>query len=242
MDGIEQIKGGGILSAIRTILTVLVLLSLGFLIAINVSNKPPAKDKVWDLATTMGDPEAKKHYVMYTDMMCPFCDVFSRAIKSHKEEFEKEYLEKQGILFEVRVTDFLGEYGQHKHPGSRWSAEGAHCAARQNRFWDYYYAGLDRLWEDYHSKGIGVGPRSPQITGMTEGYWLKIGADLGLGEEFNRCMTEDSTVEQIKKNSEKTANSIQGGLPFFKFGKFTTSGFDQSWGWDRAKQMLDAGL
>lgn len=238
----EMVKGEPIGRIASRVLMGLVLVALVALVGFNISYQPPAKDKVWDLAMTIGDPEAKKHYVMYTDIMCPYCDVFSRNVANNRQEFEEKYLKKEGILFEMRITDFLSEYVGHYKQESRDSAEGAYCAAKEGKFWDYYYGAIDKLWQDFHSKGIGTGRTAPAIKGINEDYWIKIGQSKGLGEEFKRCMQEDWTVAKIKENTEKTARVSQGGVPFFQFGKFTTGGFDQSWDWERTKQLLDAGL
>ena len=72
------------------------------------------ESKVWDERTTIGNMNAKNYYVMYTDMACPYCSVFSREIMNHEDEFRRDYIEGQDILFEVRVTDYLYEYGENK--------------------------------------------------------------------------------------------------------------------------------
>lgn len=200
--------------------------------------------KVWDTRTTVGSMNAKHHYIMYTDLACPYCNVFSRQIMENKDEFMSEYVEGKDILFEVRLTNFLKKFSGYDIGMSQWSAEGAYCARNQDRFWDYYYAGQQALWDDYYSKGIGISKTAPKMENMTEEYWLIIGQKLGLGEEFEKCYTNHETAEELDATAEKVSRMMGdgGGMPYFKFGKFTQSGFDPSWGWEYVKQYLDAGL
>ena len=229
------------MKVIRWIILAVIGVAFFGLIMANINNTDHT-DAVWNEAMTMGNMNARRYYIFYTDLACPYCDVYSRLVYENEEEFERDYIKGKDILYEVRLTDFLYEYGEHKPDMSRWSAEGAYCAANENRFWDYYHAALDALNEDYHSKGVGISKNAPMITDMTADYWLKIGKSIGLGEEFESCYTEHKTLDKIKENTTKAAKLVQGGLPYFKFGKFATGGFDTSWGWDYVKKYLDAGL
>lgn len=230
--------------AIRIIALVLVFGLIFALILFNMNAPKNHSDTVWDERATLGAMDAENYYVMITDLACPYCDAFSRVVTEHKGELISDYIEGKSILYEVRVTDFLYEYGEHKTEMSRWSAEGAYCATRQGKFWEYYEAALSALYRDYHSKGIGVSKTSPEITDMTFEYWVRLGEEVGLGSlaDFETCMNEHQTVAEIEANTAKAAALVQGGLPYYKFGKFTTSGFDQSWGWDYVKRYFDAGL
>ncbi|MBR5408877.1 thioredoxin domain-containing protein [Candidatus Saccharibacteria bacterium] len=227
---------------ISSIILAVIILALGSLMFFNMSKPQNHNEQIWDDGTTIGNMDAKNYYIMYTDLACPYCDAFSRAIMEHEEEFEKDYIEGKDILFELRITEFLYLYSEHKPKMSEWSAEGVYCARNQGKFWEYYHAALKALWNDYHSKGIGVSKTAPKIEGMTANYWLKIGQDLGLGTEFETCFTEHKMLPEIQANTEKAVKYVDGGLPYFKFGSFTTGGFDNNWGWDYVKQYLDAGL
>lgn len=217
-------------------------LFLGVLI-LNASSEPSNEEQVWDMRTTIGNKDAKNYYVQYTDLACPYCDVFSRLLMENEDEFKKDYIEGKDILYEVRVTDFLYEYGDHAVDMSRWSAEGVYCATQEDKFWDYYHEALKSLWKDYHSKGIGVSKSAPGIKNMKKDYWVHIGEKIGLDKKsFSDCMDSDETVAAVEKNTEKASKKIQGGLPYFVFGKFSTGGFDPNWDFSYARQYLDAGL
>ncbi|MDO5481027.1 MAG: thioredoxin domain-containing protein, partial [Candidatus Saccharibacteria bacterium] len=171
------------------------------LIIYNSTRETDFSEKVWDEGTTVGETKAKHHFVMYTDLACPYCDVFSRTIMNNEEEFS-QLIADNSILYEVRVTEFLYEYGEGKIDMSRWSAKGVQCAKNEGRFWDYYHQALKNLWNDYHSKGIGVSKTSPMITGMTEDYWVKVGKDAGFSEaEFRDCMAKEETIAQVEEGT-----------------------------------------
>ena len=224
-------------------LVVVGVLFLAVIIGAIISSSDTSHDsKVWDSRTTIGNMDAKNYYIMYTDMACPYCSVFSREIMNHQEEFERDYIKGQDILFEVRVTDYLYEYGEKSIGMSRWGATGTYCATQKDKFWDYYHQALKSLWEDYHSRGIGVSKTSPQIQDMTEDYWVEIGKAVGMdGDELASCMDSDETIAAIEENTAKALKESEG-MPSFAFGKFKTSGFNDTWGWDYVKKYLNAGL
>lgn len=226
------------IKALKTGAVIGVALILIVLIILSASAKPDAVDQAWNKATVVGDMEAKNHYIMYTDLMCPYCDVFSRTVLEHWDEF-KDYLDEHKIAFEIRLTDYLYEGSDIE--ASRDAAEGAYCAMREDKFWDYYHGAIQALWDDYHSKGIGDSKTSPAITNMPDDYWIKIGRKAGLGEDFDNCMKGHETREEITKNTYRALQTAQG-MPYFKFNKFTMAGFDNKWGWDYVLRYLDAGL
>lgn len=225
------------------VLVALIGIFVAVLIINTTGSKPKNEDKVWDKAATKGDMNAKNLYIFYTDLACPYCDVWSRLILENREDFES-YIEKNHILYEVRVTEFLYENSSHRPDMSRWSAKGTYCAAKQNKFWEYYDAGVQSLWGDYQSKGIGASKDSPAITGMTEKYWTEnVAKKAGVNqEEFTSCYNSEDTLKAVQKNTEKAASQVQSGLPYFVFGSWVQSGFDPGWDYNYVKQYLSAGL
>lgn len=224
---------------IRIVVIVLIVGALLTLIILNITSKPSIESQVWDKRATIGNMESKNYYVMYTDFMCPYCSYFSRALADNWEKFKTDYIEGKDILFEVKVTDYFYETMNNQY--SRDSAEALYCSRNEDKFWDYYHNALHHLWNDYQSKGYGASKTSPQISNLPEDYWLNIGHEVGLGESFDNCIKNHDTVEEIKKNTAQAAQVIDG-LPYFRFNKFTTGGFSDTWGWDYAKKYLDAGL
>ena len=229
----------------KTVRTIAVVLVAGLLLCLMIFSstaQPSNTDKVWDEGTTLGNLEAKNYYIMYTDIACPYCDVFTRATIEHEEDF-KNFLDEHDILFEVRMTDYLYESTGVQY--SRDAAEAVYCARREGKFWEYYHAAVQTLWDDYQSKGYGSSKGAPAITGMPDDYWVQIGHKVGLGEEFDHCIANHEELEHLEKNTGKAEQVfMQGGtgLPLFVFNDFTTSGFDTNWGWEYVVQYLNAGL
>jgi len=243
MNQEETVKIGGAGALIRFVILALIFVGI---IMVVVFSAPKNEDLsgIWDERTILGNKDAKNHYVMTTDIMCPYCDYFSRAIMSEQEEFEK-YLADNDIVYEMRITDFLNEYGE-AGVYSENSAEAALCATEENKFWDFYHATMTALDRDYHSKGVGNSKTAPHITDITDEYWLNIGYSVGLSDRFTDCYKNHEQLEHVRENTAKTAKimqkSGQSGMPYFKFNQFETTGFDTSWGWDYVKKYLDAGL
>ncbi len=240
-----QINSGKTGTIIRIIVLVLIVGAIGALIALG-SPKAENLDAIWDERTILGNKDAKNHYVMTTDIMCPYCAYFSRAIMSHQEDFE-QWLKDNDVVYEMRITDFLNEYGE-AGAKSEQAAEATLCATEENKFWDYYHNAMKRLDEDYHSKGIGNAKGAPKPEGMTADYWLNVGYEVGLGDSFKDCYKEHKMLDKVRENTAKTAKIMQksgtsAGMPYFRFGSLETSGFDNSWGWNEVKSYyLDAGL
>ena len=222
----------------RTIGIIAVIVLLFAVVFAGITSKPSAREQVWNEATTVGNLDSPNHYIMYTDLICPYCDVFSRAVLENWDEF-MAYLDEHNILFEIRLTDMLYESSDIEY--SRQSAEAAYCAMRENKFWDYYHNAISSLWDDYHSKGIGSSKTATPIKDLPEDYWIEIGTEVGLGEDFENCVLNHETVDEIEANTLRASQSATG-LPSFKFNRFTTSGFGENWGWDYVKMYLDSGL
>lgn len=225
-----------------------ITLVVGLLLAViitSITKKPNYAEKVWDSRTTIGDADtAEHHFVMYTDVMCPYCDIISRLMTEHDEEFKRDYIDQKKVLFEVRMTDFLYEYGAHKSNNSLEGAEAIYCAKNQDRFWDYYHAVIKKIWDDYQSKGIGASSTSSPIAdnALDDAYWLAIGESIGLGDAFRQCYLNHDSLVEIQTNTERASKIVNSGLPYLQLDRHTVNGFDTSWGWNELRQHFDAGL
>lgn len=226
-----------------SVIFIIVILFLS--IALTSAPKNQDLSGIRDERTILGDKKAKNHYIMMTDIMCPYCDVFSRLAMENQEKFDK-YLKDHDIVFEVRVTDFLYENNMDKRGFSRMGAEAIACATDQNRFWDYYHQAIRRLWQDYHSKGIGFSKNAPAIKDLTPAYWESIASDVKLDNSFKSCLSEHKMLETVKQNTADATTLMLrhnlGGMPSFKFNNFTSSGFDTNWDYSYVERYLAAGL
>lgn len=207
-------------------------------IIISMTSKPSNAERVWDSDMTVGNMEAKNYFIIYSDIACPYCIAFENAIIEHEEEFQ-EYIEKNDILIEVRLSDFLFEYGESKSPESRYGAEGAYCAKKEGKFWEYYNLAVTKVWKEYF-KDAGKTAFS-DFNKLGKDYWIKIGEKVGLSDSFRDCVNNDETLEDIMANASKTLK-LANGMPYFKLNNYTSSGFDLSWGWEYVLMYFEAGL
>ncbi|MCL1839588.1 DsbA family protein [Candidatus Saccharibacteria bacterium] len=230
---------------VKIILTVVVVVFVVALIVFNASNPAKPDALAWNSSMTKGDPETGKHFVMYTDVFCPYCDKFSNSLHANAEEFMENYIDNGKVYYEVRVTDinFLSGHSVNSEVGG----ESAYCAAKQDKFWGYYKALLDKLYEDWHSNGIGVSKDAEKIPKLDNDYFYEIGEEAELdGEVFKACIENHEALDELNTATSKTQKIIPGGIPYFVFGNYKASGFDGNWDtdndWKQARLMLDAGL
>ena len=214
---------------------------LGILIAAivtSMTHKTPNSEIVWDKDMTVGNMDAKNYYIIYSDIACPYCLAFENAIIEHEDEF-KEYIEKNDILVEVRLSDFMYEYGQSQSIQSRYSAEAIYCAKNEGKFWDYYNNLIVKVWNGWF-KDSGKAAYN-DFNKIEKEYYIKAGKEVGLGETFEACVNNEEPLADIVKNAQKMVKLVDG-MPHFKFNNYTPSGFDLNWGWEYVKLFFDAGL
>ncbi len=217
-----------------------IILVAGVIIAAIVASmnaKPSNAEKVWDEQMTVGNLDAKNYFIIYSDLVCPYCVAFENAIVEHEDEFQK-YIADNDILVEVRLSDFLYEYGETNPINSRYSAVATYCAKNEGKFWDYYNLAINTVWNDYYKNG---GKNVSGISKLTKDYWIKIGEKVGLSDKFKTCVENDEPIAEIQANAAKSAK-IAHGMPYFKFNDYTSSGFDLSWGWDYVMMYFESGL
>ena len=195
-------------------------------------------DKVWDTEMTIGNLDAKNYFIIYSDLVCPYCVAFENAIVENEDKFQK-YIAENDILVEVRLSDFLYEYGESNPINSRYSAIATYCAKNEGKFWDYYNLAISTVWNQYF-KDLGKGAFN-RMGSLTKDYWINIGKQIGLGDTFESCVNNDEPLSEIKENAKKSAR-LANGMPYFKFNNYTSSGFDLSWGWEYVQMYFQAGL
>lgn len=218
------------------IIAIIVVLFAAIITSLN--NKPSNSDKVWDQAMTIGNPDAKNYFVIYSDIVCPYCIAFENAIIEHEDEF-KQYLEDNDILLEIRLSDFLYEYGESNPINSKYSAVATYCARNEGKFWDYYNLSITTMWNDYF-KASGKAALS-KMTKLNKEYWIDLGKKVDLGEEFATCVENEDPLEEIQKNAAKTSKLVTG-LPAFKLNSYSPPGFTLDGTWEDVKAYFDEGL
>lgn len=221
---------------IAGIIAVVVVLFAAIIASMN--NKPSNSEKVWDEAMTIGNPEAKNYFVIYSDIVCPYCIAFENAIVEHEEEFQ-QYLKDNDVLLEIRLSDFLYEYGETNPVNSKYSAVASYCARNQGKFWDYYNLAISTVWNDYF-KQSGKAALS-KMSKLDKKYWIDLGKKVDLGEEFATCVENDEPLSEIQERAAKTAKLVSG-LPAFKLNSYSPPGFSMDGTWEDVKAYFDEGL
>ena len=72
-------------------------------------------------------------------------------------------------------------------------------------------------------------------------YWIEMGKKIGLGDEFAKCVEDETPLEEIEANAEKTTKFVSG-LPSFKFNSYSPPGFSMDGTWEDVKAYFKAGL
>ena len=222
-------------SIIGVVAVVIVLFAA---IIASMNNKPSNSEMVWDEAMTIGNPEAKNYFVIYSDIVCPYCIAFENAIVEHEEEF-KQYLEDNDVLLEIRLSDFLYEYGETNPINSKYSAIASYCARDEGKFWDYYNLAITTVWNDYF-KTSGKAALS-SMSKLDKKYWINLGKKVGLGDQFTTCVENDDPLQEIQEKAAKTAKLVSG-LPAFKLNSYSPPGFSLDGTWEDVKAYFDEGL
>lgn len=218
------------------LVSILVVIIAAMIASFN--QKVSIADKIWDPATTVGNTEAKNYFIIYSDIVCPYCVAFENAIIEHKDDFNK-YISENDVLVEIRLSDFLYEYGQTNPIASRYSAEATFCAKKAGKFWDYYEHAITSVWNDYF-KNSGKNAFA-ELNTKGKDYWIDLGTAIGFGEDFKNCVKNDETLDEVIAVAGKTVKQING-MPYFKFNSYISSGFDLSWGYEYVKMYFDSGL
>ena len=218
---------------LKIICLILVAGAVLFLIISNIiSSSNTAPEEVWDENTVLGNKDAKHHYIVYTDLSCGYCYRLSSVLVNN-EDVLRDYLSENDVKLELRVVPYLGS------DLAFWGAEAISCAAEDGRFWNYFKEVITSLGNDFFN--------SEAEATIDENYFINVGKRVGMSEKFNQCVSKHQKSKAVEELGDTANRKIggaggSGGVPYAKFGKYTSNGFDQSWGWNKFKQMMDAGL
>ena len=216
---------------IKIIGLILVVGAVLFLIINNIiSSSSTTPEEVWDENTVLGNKDAKHHYIVYTDLSCGYCYRLSSVLIDN-EELLRDYLSENDIKLEIRVVPYLGS------DLAFWGAEAISYAAEDGHFWSYFKEIIAALGNDYFIDEVND-------IKIDEDYFINIGRRVGASEKFNQCVSRHQKSKDVEDSGNTASRKMggSGGVPYVKFGKYTSNGFDQSWGWNKIKQMMDAGL
>jgi protein-disulfide isomerase len=172
-----------------------------------VQSKDPSSARL-----VIGNPAAPAVLIEYGDFKCPSCNQFHRQAG---KQLRDEYIDNGKLRIEFRNLPFIG-------PDSRRAAEGAFCAADQNKFSAYHDAVFAYMWDSHYSSGSFAAEFEDVLT--TEKL-SEIASSAGLdGKKLSVCIqkkTHKELVDADLKNSEKDDVT---GTPAFLIGGQKISG------------------
>ncbi len=123
----------------------------------------------------LGSNTAKVTVVEYADYQCPFCEKWYSSVMP---DLKSKYIDTGKIKFVYQDFAFLG-------PDSNTAAEASHCAADQNKFWQYH----DYLFSHQGQEG------SAWATGD---HQKQFAAAVGLNTtQFNSCLDSGKYKQEV---------------------------------------------
>jgi protein-disulfide isomerase len=149
-----------------------------------------------------GAQDASVTVTQYSDFLCPSCSQVSLGVIP---EIMKKYVDTGKVLYEFVPMAFITQ-------GSQLAAEGAFCAAKQNKFWDYHDIAYQTVWTNYFSKGI-----DPSQVALYSSEGIKqLAKDVGIDQtSFNNCLdNREQRSSVIAITEEAQANGVSG-TPYF---------------------------
>jgi hypothetical protein len=190
---------------------------------------------VWNQSLLVGDPTAQNHFIEYTDMFCPYCAKFNLALHGALADFEQNFITPKKMNLEIRLVSMLTDHENSDKGGAH-----SYCAARQNKFSEYYSAMVQKVNEQYFSKGIGAYHGAPDIPILPDSFFEDEYAKVGLDKQkMVECMQKGEGLSDLGIATATAQRKLPNGLPHFVFNNFTTSGFDGDY--SRIKTMFKAG-
>lgn len=123
----------------------------------------------------LGNANAKVTVVEYADYQCPFCEKWYTGVMS---ELKTKYIDNGKIKFVYQDFAFLG-------PDSNTAAEATHCAADQNKFWQYH----NYLFSNQGAEGSGW---------ATAIHQKEFAQAVGLNTtQFNSCLDSGKYKQEV---------------------------------------------
>jgi protein-disulfide isomerase len=158
--------------------------------------------KIEDKRLSKGNDNAPVKIVEYADILCPYC---AKANEEIIPQIQSNYIDRGQAHYEVRLVAMIS-------PDSQLAAEGAYCAAEQNKFWDYLDTAYRDTWRNYYSQDKT--PQDVTLFSKTNiyGFASRVGLD---GIQWQQCMDGGKYAETITQNQQKMSEIKAYGTPHF---------------------------
>lgn len=150
-------------------------------------------------AAIKGKASAKVLMVEFSDFQCPYSKVFYTQTFP---QIEKDYINTGKVKFAYR------DYPLGFHPQAKPAAIAAHCAARQNKYWQMF----DRLMS---------------VTALDELSLQNYAQEIGLNlKSFTSCLKDESIAQEVDKEMQAGEGfGVRGTPAFFINGRFVEGAY-----------------
>lgn len=155
-------------------------------------------DEKW---AVWGNPDSKVKIVEFSEFQCPFCRFSAFEVRPFLQEFKKD-IAFYFVNFPLD-SSCNRSVSTQMHPLACEAARAGVCAQLQDKFWSFH----DELFRNARSLTMG------SIRDVARGQGLKM-------EDFESCMNDSSTEEQILKDVAQAEKiHIEGTPSIFINGK-----------------------
>lgn len=151
----------------------------------------PVKVSIKPDAPFLGNKDAKVTLVEFADYQCPFCEQFYKAVYP---ELKANYIDTGKIKFVYQDFAFLG-------PDSLTSAEAAHCANDQGKFWQYH----DYLFSHQRQENSGWATVDKQKV-----FAKAVGLN---ASKFSQCLTSHQFSQRVQEETNLGKTYAVSGTP-----------------------------
>ena len=140
----------------------------------------------------LGSGSAKVTVVEFADYECPFCERWYTTVMP---DLKSKYIDTGKIKFVYQDFAFLG-------PDSNTLAEGSHCAADQNKFWQYH----DYIFshQGQENSGWGTPDKVKALAAAMGGLNLN---------QFNQCLDSGKYKQEVLNETSAGKTYGVSGTP-----------------------------
>lgn len=166
---------------------------------------------IQDERLAIGEKEAPVKIVEYADVLCPYCAKVNEEVVPR---VKKDYIDPKKAHYEIRLVAMIA-------PDSKRAAEGAYCAAEQNKFWDYMDLAYKETWQNYYRQN-----KSPQDVPLFSDSQInqfasRVGLELSM---WRGCLDSGKYAGVLESNKAKMSEIEAYGTPHFLFNGQSYSG------------------
>lgn len=143
-------------------------------------------------AAVKGEEDAPVTIVEFSEYQCPFC-------KRYVDETYGRILEE----YEGKIRYIFRDYPLAFHPHAQKTAEAAHCAGDQGKYWEMH----DLLFENREEWA-----EKTDISKELSGYAEEIGLDVS---QFSGCLSSGKFAQAVKDDFDLGSSVGVSGTPTF---------------------------